>query len=135
MFEPYIEDFALMVEAGFVAVYQGDEANARKLFHAASLLKPEHPAPKLGLSHIAIHKLQLDEARTLLEEVLTRESDNQIARALLGLCLLLGKTNKGEGIALIQEAMSKTSETSVHNLGQAAMTWLENEERKARIVK
>ena len=43
------EDFALLFEAGMVAIKQGDEASAKALFQALSVLNPEHTAHELGI--------------------------------------------------------------------------------------
>ena len=55
--EDFRHDFALLIEAGFVAVKQLDELSARRLFEAAQVLRPDSTAPQIGLGYIALNKL------------------------------------------------------------------------------
>lgn len=50
------EDFALLFEAGMVAIKQGDEASAKALFQALQVLDPEHTAHELGSGLLHLHK-------------------------------------------------------------------------------
>ena len=63
------EDFALFIEAGFIAVKQLDETSASRLFDAAQVLSPDHSAPKIGLGYIALNKLEVKQATKIFEEV------------------------------------------------------------------
>ena len=76
------EDFALFIEAGFVAVKQLDEIAARRLFKAAELLHPDNPASQLGLGYIALHKLQVNEAAKIFEGILKKDPEHYLAQAL-----------------------------------------------------
>jgi hypothetical protein len=60
--EEFKQDFGILVESGFVAVKQGDEDSATKLFQAAKSLKPDHTAADLGFGYISLSKLELQDA-------------------------------------------------------------------------
>jgi predicted Zn-dependent protease len=49
LLDGFKDDYALFIEAGFVAIKQLDEIAARRLFKAAELLNPENPASQLGI--------------------------------------------------------------------------------------
>lgn len=88
------EDLPLLVEAGMVAIKQGDEESARKLFQAVAILDPKHTMPKAGFGLIALHKMQLDVAQKFFEEVLDVEPLNYRVQAFLGFCLILSTTQE-----------------------------------------
>ena len=56
------DDFATLIEAGFIAVKQSDERSARQIFKAAHVLNPESTASDIGLGYIAINKMHKDAA-------------------------------------------------------------------------
>jgi lipopolysaccharide biosynthesis regulator YciM len=116
------EDFALLTEAGFVAVSHLDEDGAAKMFHAAQLLDDQSVLPKIGLAAIALHKLEVKRAVGILEEVLKTEPDNVRAGALLGIGYLLSNTKVDEGEKLLKEAMEKGDDPATRRLGEL---WLE----------
>ena len=62
----YLDDFILLVEAGFIAVNQADEDAATKLFHAAELLRPENVLSKIGFGYLHLHIHQADGPRHLI---------------------------------------------------------------------
>ncbi len=82
--EEFSEDFALFIEAGFVAVKQLDESSATRLFNAAQLLKPDSMIPKIGLGYIALNKLEMRTATHAFEEVVKAEPDNMLAQNIFG---------------------------------------------------
>ena len=116
------DDFALLTEAGFVAVSHLDEDGAAKMFHAAQLLDETSVLPKIGLAAIALHKLEVKRAVSILEEVLTQEPDNVRAGALLGIGYLLSNQNIEKGEHLLKEAMEKGDDPATKRLGEL---WLE----------
>lgn len=139
----FSEDFPTLIEAGFIAVKQGSEQNAKNLFHAAQVLKPDHSAPVLGFGYIALKSLNLELARHLFSAVLKKEPENALAKVLLGFSYLSAKfidlaqsqkTNYGSfvklgdinelaktGEKLINEALASSKESSVHSLGKSAL--------------
>lgn len=135
------EDFGLLVEAGFIAVKQGNRGAAKKLFEAAYQLQPTHSASKLGFGYIALNELQLPMARKIFEGVLTEEPKNGMAKVLLGFSYLMerfqavaGKKTKEtkvdpaasaealqRGETLIKEALAESTDSGVQNLGKSAL--------------
>lgn len=125
------KDFGLLVETGFVAVKQSDEDSATKLFRAAQALKPEHTAPQIGFGYIALNKLELKEATTIFEAVIEKEPENYLGKTFLGLVLMMAKTEPERGHELVQEALKKSDDPSVHQFAQTALQWREKYFNKA----
>lgn len=114
--ENFKDDFALLIEAGFVAVKQLDETSASRIFNAAQVMSPDSTAPQIGLGYIALNKLELKEATKIFEAVIKKEPDNYLAQTFLGISFLLNKPKRKKGEKLIQEAMSKTTDQTVKKL-------------------
>ena len=135
-------DFPLLIEAGFVAVKQGNRTAAESLFRAAQLLKPSHSAPALGFGYIALQSANLELAQKLFEAVSQKEPDNALAKVLLGYTLLthtfLHQANKNNpslaikktgnleelgsrGKLLIEEALKSSDDSAVQLLGKSAI--------------
>lgn len=125
-------DFALLIEAGFVAVKQLDESSATRLFNAAQLLNPSSVVPKIGLGYIALNKLEMKTATQAFEEVVKIEPDNMLAQTFLGMCFLLNKAKRKQGEQLIQEAIKKTDDPTVKKLGEVALEWSEKDLKKSK---
>lgn len=117
------EDFSLLIEAGFVAVKQLDETSATRIFQAAQALSPDSTAPQIGLGYIALNKLEVKDAIKKFEEVLKKEPENYLAQTFLGICFLLNKAKRKKGEMLIHEAIKKTDNDSIRNLGQVSLEW------------
>lgn len=129
-FQEFKEDFALFIEAGFVAVKQLDEISAKRLFEAAQLLSPQSTAPQIGLGYIALNKLQIKEASQMFESVIEKEPENYLALTFLGICYLLNKQKRKKGEKLINDAMAKTTDPTVKNLGLISLEWAEKDLKK-----
>lgn len=127
MLDEFRHDFALLIEAGFVAVKQLDETSAKRLFQAAQMLKPDSSAPDIGLGFIALNKLEVKEATTIFQTVIEKEPDNHLAQTFLGICYLLVKAKRPEGEKLIAEAQSKTSDSTIKNLCNVSLEWAEKD--------
>lgn len=123
-------DFSLFLEAGFVAVKQLDETGARNLFHAAQLLRPDSVAPLIGLGYIELNKLELKAAKQIFQEVLDKEPENALAQTFLGIAEVLNKEERTAGEQLIREAMAKSGDPTVVNLGKIALEWNEKDLKK-----
>lgn len=126
------EDFALLIEAGFVAVKQLDETSATRIFNAAQILNPESTAPQIGLGYIALNKLEIKEATRIFEAVTSREPDNHLAQTFLGMCFLLTKPKRKKGEKLIREAIEKTDDPTIKNLGNISLEWAEKDLSKEK---
>lgn len=128
--DDFKSDFALLIEAGFIAVKQLDETSAKRIFEAAQVLNPDSSAPKIGLGYIALNKLEAKEASRIFEEVVEKEPENYLARTFLGICYLLSKTKRKKGEKLIAEANEKTTDPTIHNLCKIASEWGEKDLKK-----
>src|SRR5271168_1254116 len=101
--EKYKEHFILMAEAGFVAINQGDEDAAIKLFKASQLLAPENALPKIGKGYLHLCKLELKQAAKVFEEILADDPHNDMAKAFLGLSLSLNPKEIARGEKVLEE--------------------------------
>lgn len=130
--QEFKDDFALLFEAGFVAVKQLDETSARRIFNAAQVLSPGSTAPRLGLGYISLNKLETKEATKIFEEIYTKEPENYLAKTFLGICYLLNKAKRKKGERLIQDAMEKSDDPTIKNLGQVSLEWAEKDLKKEK---
>lgn len=121
------EDFALLIEAGFIAVKQLDETSSARIFNAAQLLNPDSCAPQIGLGYIALNKLEIKEATRIFEAVTAKEPDNYLAQTFLGICYLLTRPKRKKGEKLVREAMEKTSDETIKNLGSISLEWADKD--------
>lgn len=126
------EDYALLIEAGFVAVKQLDETSARRLFTAAEMLKPENTAAQIGLGYIALNKLEVSEATTTFQAVLEQEPENHLAQAFLGICFLLKKATRKKGEKLLEEAKAATEDPTIKNLCEVCEVWVNKDLKKMK---
>jgi len=129
-FQEFKEDFALFIEAGFVAVKQLDEVSAKRLFEAAQLLNPQSTAPQIGLGYIALNKLQTKEASQIYEAIIAKEPENYLAQIFLGIAYLLNKQKRKKGEKMIKDAMAKTTDPTIKNLGLISMEWADKDLKK-----
>ncbi len=121
------EDFALLIEAGFVAVKQLDEISATRIFQAAQALSPSNTAPRIGMGYIALNKLEIKDATRIFEAITQEEPDNYLAQTFLGMCFLLTKGRRNKGEKIIKEAMEKTDDPTIKNLGAISLEWAEKD--------
>jgi hypothetical protein len=128
--EDFQDDFALLIESGFIAVKQLDETSATRIFKAAQVLNKDSVAPKIGLGYIAMNKLEVKEATKIFEEVLRKEPENQLAKTFLGICFLLTKPKMEKGEELIKEAIAASDDETVKSLGKLSLEWAEKDLRK-----
>lgn len=121
------EDFALLIEAGFVAVKQLDEISATRIFQAAQALSPNNTAPRIGMGYIALNKLEIKQATQIFEEVMQQEPDNFLAQTFLGMCFLLTRGRRDKGERIIKSAMEKTDDPTIKNLGAISLEWADKD--------
>lgn len=126
------EDFAMLIEAGFIAVKQLDETSATRIFNAAQTISPDHAAPKIGMGYIALNKLEVKQATRIFEEVVTKDPTNWLAQTFLGICFLLTKPKRKKGEKLIEEAMKNTTDPTIKNLGSISLEWAEKDLYKSK---
>lgn len=130
--EDFLDDFPLLIEAGFVAVKQLDEVSATRIFNAAQAMNPMSTAPQIGLGYIALNKLEIKRATKIFESVTEREPENYLARCFLGMCFLLTNPKRKQGEEIIKTAMEKTNDPTIKNLGKLALEWAEKDLNKIK---
>lgn len=123
-------DFAALIEAGLVAVNQGDEDSAVKLFSAAQVLEPESSAPRVGFGFIALNKLELEKAIGLFQIVVNQEPKHHLARAFLGIAWSFDPKTRAKGEKLVREAGKDTDDASVQNLCKISLEWIDKDLKK-----
>jgi len=129
--EKYKQDFATLMEAGFVAVNQYDEDAATKLFKAAELLSPSHPFPKIGFGYMHLCKLELTQAAKMFNDVLAKEPANDMAKAFLGLTLSFNPKEVSKGETVLKEVGKTTKDPLIKDLTKSAIDFVEKFVKKA----
>lgn len=127
LLEDFKSDFALLIEAGFIAVKQLDELSATRIFNAAQAISPDSVAPQIGLGYIALNKLEVKQAAKIFEAVLEKEPNNYLAQTFLGISFLLNKPKRKKGEKLIQDAIAKSDDPTVKSLGKISLEWAEKD--------
>lgn len=127
------QDLGLMVEAGLIAIKQGDEESAKKLFNAADILDPGATSATMGHGLIALHKMDIPNAKKYFNQVLKNEKDNYRAKAFLAFSNVLSVLQEGsdqekvkalqEGAKLAQEVLDNCKEPSTRELAQSLLDW------------
>lgn len=128
--DEFKEDFALFIEAGFVAVKQLDEKSAKQIFKAAAELSPNSVNPQIGLGYIALNKLDLKEADRIFEKVVAKEPENWLAVCFLGISYMLQKSKRKKGEELVQKALSASNDETIRNLAKISLDWNEKDLKK-----
>ncbi len=127
------DDLPLLVEGGLVAIKQGDEEGAKKLFNAVGVIDPQNMAKKMGYGLIALHKMDIKGARKSFEEVMKVEQTNWRAQAFLAFSYILSVLQEGsaeekvaslkKGAELAQEVLEKSDADSTKQLAQSLLDW------------
>jgi tetratricopeptide (TPR) repeat protein len=123
--QKYREHFILMAEAGFIAINQGDEDAAIKLFKAAELLDPKNVLPKIGMGYLHLCKLELKQAAKIFEEILVSDPHNDMAKAFLGLSLSLNPQDTARGEKVLAETAKDSKDSMVKDLAHSALDFVE----------
>ena len=131
--EDFKEDVALLVESGLVAIKQGDEESAKKLFNAVGILDPQNLAKKMGFGLIALHKMDIPTAQKNFNEILHEEKTNWRAQAFLAFSCILSVLQDGsndvkiealrKGAELSQEVLDHCDVPSTRQLAQSLLDW------------
>lgn len=132
--QDFKKDLPLMVEMGLIAIKQGDEESAKKLFNSVAVIDPESTMKKMGYGLIAIHKMDIKNGISLFEEILQVEPANYRAQAFLGFAYLLSTLKeetpkedklKGlkKGIELAQDVLNKSQSATTKQLAQSLIDW------------
>lgn len=136
------KDLALFVEVGLIAIKQGDEESASKLFKAVALIDPNHETVDLGAGLIALHKMELIKAQSHFKKLLGAKEKNWRAQAFLALTHVLSimQAEKDEdklkhlqeGYKLAQEVLENCDEPSTMQLAQSVIDWEKEMQQKGK---
>lgn len=131
--QEFKEDLPLLVESGLIAIKQGDEESAKKLFNAIGILDPQNMAKKMGYGLIALHKMDIKNAQKNFHEILQVEQTNWRAQAFLAFSHILSVLQDGKneekiealrkGAELAQEVLDKSDAPSTRQLAQSLLDW------------
>jgi tetratricopeptide (TPR) repeat protein len=131
--QDFRDDLPLLVESGLVAIKQGDEESAKKLFNAVGILDPQNMAKKMGFGLISLHKMDIHNAQKSFQEILTVEQTNWRAQAFLAFSYILSVLQDGsndeklsalkKGAELAQEVIEKSDAASTRQLAQSLLDW------------
>ncbi len=124
-FTPSQQDFILLSEAGFIAINQGDEDAAVKLFHAAELMNPKNTLPRIGMGYLHFLKLELKQAGEIFQKILATEPENEMANALYGLSMALNPQDMVKGEKLLQDTAKNAKDPTVKNMALTAVEFVE----------
>lgn len=129
--QKYKQDYILFVESGFIAVNQGDEDAAIKLFKAAATLDPANMLPNVGMGYMHLCKLELKQACKIFEEVLSQDSSNEMAKAFLGIALSLTPNEVAKGEKVLEEIATNSHDKNIKVLAETAIDFVEKFVKKA----
>lgn len=120
----YKQDFVLFLELGFVAVNQGDEESATRLFQGAQVLDPQSTLPKVGMGYLYLQKLELGKAIKLFEGVLKEEPENEMAKTFYGICLSMAPNKENEGEKILKQTI-KSDDPLIKRLSNDSLEFVE----------
>lgn len=133
MLQDFESDLSLLVEGGLLAIKQGDEESAKKLFNAVDILEPGGLQKKFGYGLIALHKMEIESAIAQFEEILRKEKDNARAQAFLAFAYILsvfndiGNTAKEKNLKkateLAKAVVANCKEESTVKVAQSILDW------------
>ncbi len=129
--QEYKDHFILMAEAGFIAINQGDEDAAVKLFKATELLNPETTLPKIGMGYLHLCKLELKQAAKVFEEIIKKDPKNEMAMTFLGLTLALNPAECAKGEKVLEESIAAAQDPMIKNLAKSSLEFVEKFVKKA----
>lgn len=131
--QDFKDDLPLFVESGLIAIKQGDEESAKKLFNAVGILDPQNMAKKMGYGLIALHKMDINSAQKSFQEILQVEQTNWRAQSFLALSHILSVLQEGSnedkitalrtGAELAQEVLEKSDASTTRDLAQSLLDW------------
>ena len=131
--QDFRDDLPLLVESGLIAIKQGDEESAKKLFDAVGLIDPQNTAKKMGYGLIALHKMDIGNAQKNFNEILKVEQTNWRAQAFLAFSYILSVLQEGtndekmsslrKGAELALEVVEKSDAPSTRTLAQSLLDW------------
>lgn len=132
--QEFNKDLSLLLEAGLIAIKQGDEESAKKLFNAVGVLDPNGTSKKMGYALIAMHKMDIKNAQKTFNEILQVDPQNYRAQAFLAFSYVLSVLQDGissdekvknlkKGAEIAHEVIQKCDSPSTVSLAQSLLDW------------
>lgn len=131
--EEFKVDLPILIESGLIAIKQGDEESAKKLFNAIKVLDEKSTAPTIGFGLIALHKMDTKTACRHFEDVLKVEKTNYRAKGFLAFAHILStledieEEKKKEALIkaadLANETLENSDSESIKQLAQSILDW------------
>ena len=118
--ESDILDFTVMLqlsEVGFLAGDMGLPNQAIAIFRHLFNIKPEIPHLGVNLALVYARYEKVDEAIEVLTSLRNRFPDNQMVKAVLGMCLV--QQAKPGAIELLDEVLAEKSDTDAMNIARS----------------
>lgn len=110
------EDIAMLAEMGFIAINQLDEVSAMRLFTAVKMLDHEQTIGILGTAIVLLHKMDLERAMILFNNILEREPEHYLAQTYIAVCQILGKKHMQEGVKAMERIQKATEDPTILQL-------------------
>ena len=123
--QKFKDHLLLLAESGFIAVSQGDEDAAIKLFKAAEMLDPSNLLPKIGMGYLHLCKLELKQAAKIFEDLLAKHPGNEMAKTFLGICLSLNPTEVAKGEKVLEDSAKHAHDPELKGLADTALKFVE----------
>ena len=117
------DHYILFIESAFIAVHQMDEPSALALIEAASLLNPEASLTHITRSYFHLCKLELKKAIEILNEVLKKDSENELAKAFLAMAQILSAEHAKKGYELL-ETLKKSQDSGIKEFSDNAIAFM-----------
>ena len=132
--QDYNTDIGLLAEGGMIAIKQGDEQSAKKLFNAVGVLDPKSATKKMGYGLIAVHKMDVANSVKIFKELFEQDPQNRRAQAFLAFSYMLSLLDKHgsedekmlnlkEGLKHAEEALENAKDESTIQLAQSILDW------------
>jgi len=142
--QDFRKDLSFFVEIALIAIKQGDEESAKKLFNAVGVLDPKNMAKKMGYGLISLYKMDIKIAKKHFQEVLQVEKTNWRAQAFLSFAHMLNLLQEGTTMdekkenlmtasKLALEVIDKSDDASTKQLAQSVLDW--EEELQVSVIK
>lgn len=140
--QDFKEDLGLLVEAGLLAIKQGDEESAKKIFDACDVLDDDGVQKAFGYGLIAMHKMEIPKAIESFQSLLKKDPENWRATAFLGFAYILTifsddsatekSANLKKALELSQKVLDNCKEKSTLDVARSIQEW---EKETQKIVK
>ncbi len=123
--QSFKDDFILLLESGFIAVNQMDEKSALNLFNASELLDEKSILPQVGIGYLYFHKLEIKKAIAAFKSALEVEPNNEMAKALLGICYSLMPANIQDSEHILEET-KKSKNQYIKKLSNTTLDFIDD---------